>query len=147
MNIPLFKKILLGIICTTILCPARLYAQNQNKVVDAQGTEQILYRQSYALLIGASDYTAGWPDLPGVREDIAAVEKVLKQHNFTVTKISDPDRKKLDVALEKFINDYGLDEENRLLIYFAGHGYTIKKKYGGEMGYIVPVDAPQSPCR
>jgi uncharacterized caspase-like protein len=117
-------------------------AQNGETVVDSQGAQQILYRQSYALLIGVSDYTAGWPDLPGVREDIAAVEKVLKQHNFTVTKVSDPDRKKLDVALEKFINDYGLDEGNRLLIYFAGHGYTIKKKYGGEMGYIVPVDAP-----
>lgn len=138
----LFKNILFGMSCAVLLCPFLLHAQNQDRVVDAQGNEQLLYRQSHALLIGVSDYTAGWPDLPGVREDIAAVEKILKRHNFTVTKVSDPNRKNLDAALEKFIHDYGLDEENRLLIYFAGHGYTIKKKYGGEMGYIVPVNAP-----
>ncbi|SVD50932.1 uncharacterized protein METZ01_LOCUS403786, partial [marine metagenome] len=34
-------------------------------------------------------------------------------------------------------------KDNRLLIYFAGHGYTIAPKYGGtEMGYIVPSNAP-----
>ncbi|MCI5210832.1 MAG: caspase family protein, partial [Candidatus Electrothrix sp. ATG2] len=80
--------------------------------------------------------------MPGVKEDIAAVEKILKQHSFTLTKVSDPDRQALDAAFEKFIHDYGLDEGNRLLIYFAGHGYTVTKKYGEEMGYIVPVDAP-----
>ena len=142
MNIPLFKKILWRIICTTILCPALLHAQDQRKVFDSQGVEQLLYLQSHALLIGASDYTAGWPDLPGVKEDIDAVEKILKQHHFTITKVSNPDRKALDAALEQFIHDYGLDEGNRLLVYFAGHGYTVTKKYGEEMGYIVPVDAP-----
>ncbi|MCI5157220.1 MAG: caspase family protein, partial [Candidatus Electrothrix sp. AUS1_2] len=153
MNRLYLKKIFFLLIWIAVSYPALLNAQrglrvvntqvqDGLKVVDSQGTEQILYHQSYALLIGVSDYTAGWPDLPGVREDIAAVERILKQHNFTVTKVSDPDRKNLDAALEKFIQDYGLDEGNRLLIYFAGHGYTIKKKYGGEMGYIVPVDAP-----
>ncbi|WP_339138479.1 MAG: caspase family protein [Candidatus Electrothrix sp. GW3-4] len=136
------NRLLFGIICTIILCPSLLHAQKKVQIFNAQGVEQILYRQSHALLIGASDYTAGWPDLPGVKEDIAAVEKILKEHNFSITKILNPDKQALNEAFEKFIRDYGLDEENRLLVYFAGHGYTLKKKYGEEMGYIVPVDAP-----
>ncbi|MCI5208659.1 MAG: hypothetical protein D3910_07665 [Candidatus Electrothrix sp. ATG2] len=142
MTVPLLKNILQGIICTIILCPAFLYAQNQNRVVDAQGNEQLLYRQSHALLIGASDYTAGWPPLPGVKDDISAIEKILKKHNFTITKVLNPDSRKLDNAFDEFIHQHGLDEENRLLFYLAGHGYTTKKKYGEDMGYIIPVDAP-----
>jgi formylglycine-generating enzyme required for sulfatase activity len=45
-------------------------------------------------------------------------------------------------AFDTFINTHGQEEEDRLLIYFAGHGHTLKPKYGGDMGYIVPVDAP-----
>ena len=45
-------------------------------------------------------------------------------------------------AIEKFINDYGYDYENRLLIYYAGHGNTLKAGAGYEQGFIVPSDAP-----
>jgi len=37
---------------------------------------------------------------------------------------------------------HGVDPENRLLFYFAGHGNTIEMSYGGKLGYIVPADAP-----
>ena len=29
-----------------------------------------LYEESHALVIGVSDYTNGWPKLPGVRKDV-----------------------------------------------------------------------------
>ena len=45
-------------------------------------------------------------------------------------------------AIEKFINDYGYEYENRLLIYYAGHGNTLKAGAGYEQGFIVPSDAP-----
>jgi len=32
------------------------------------------------------------------------------------------------------------------LFYFAGHGHTLKKSYGGNVGYIVPADAPLPDC-
>ncbi|KOR29067.1 hypothetical protein TI05_15760, partial [Achromatium sp. WMS3] len=38
-----------------------------------------LYKGSYALLIGASEYRAGWPRLPGVKKDIPEVQKALEQ--------------------------------------------------------------------
>jgi|GEM_PF-3809081 len=101
-----------------------------------------LYKGSYALLIGVSNYTAGWPKLPGVLQDIEDIEKTLKSHGFEVFILKDPDSVHLVSGIKDFINRYGLEAENRLLIYFAGHGHTEKLAYGDEMGYIVPSDAP-----
>lgn len=39
---------------------------------DRQGREVGWYDGSYALLIGVSDYTAGWPDLESVPGELAA---------------------------------------------------------------------------
>ena len=42
----------------------------------------------------------------------------------------------LSKRFERFINLYGFEENNRLVFFYSGHGYTRKGK-----GYIVPVDA------
>lgn len=106
------------------------------------GKDIQLYDKSYALVIGVSDYAAGWPKLPGVKNDIEEVARALERHGFQVTKVVNPDSAQLDKAFKAFIDENGIGVENRLLFYFAGHGHTIKQSYGEEMGYIVPVDAP-----
>jgi len=100
-----------------------------------------LYDKSYALLIGVSDY-AHWPDLPGVEEDIELVGQALKQHGFKVISLLNPTRASFDTTMRNFIGDYGQDPENRLIIYYAGHGYTLTTNRGRELGYIVPSDTP-----
>lgn len=114
---------------------------NVVKIIDSHGHEVGLYHQSHALVIGVSDYDSGWPRLPGVQEDVKAVRAALKEHGFNVETVINPTRVKLYQAFLNFINRYGQTVENRLLFYFAGHGYTRKLAYGEEMGYIVPVDA------
>ncbi|MEC7640963.1 MAG: caspase family protein [Nitrospinota bacterium] len=112
-------------------------------IKDKQGRQIGLYRESYALLIGVSDYSGRWPSLPGVGEDLEAVQSVLQRMGFAVFKVLNPNRNELNDSIDSFINNYGLERDNRLLLYFAGHGHTITPKYGGnEMGYIVPRDAP-----
>jgi hypothetical protein len=106
------------------------------------GKEIKLYDKSYALVIGVSDYARGWPKLPGVKNDIEAVARALERHGFQVTVVENPDSIQLDKAFKTFIDTYGMNVENRLLFYFAGHGHTVKQSYGEEMGYIVPADAP-----
>ena len=54
------------------------------KITDNQGQEVGLYRQSHALVIGVSDYSEGWPRLPGVQKDVKAVSATLKGHGFNV---------------------------------------------------------------
>ncbi len=97
------------------------------------------FKESHALLIGASDYTNGWPDLESIPADIRLLEKTLTDKGFIVQTVTDPDGKTLKEAFESFINAYGYNSENRLLFYYAGHGHTMDD---GSRGYLVPVDAP-----
>lgn len=98
-----------------------------------------LYGASYALLIGVSDYTAGWPDLESIPRELDAVKAMLKDQGFQVVKHLNPDSLTLERAFNDFIADYGLKPDNRLLFFFAGHGHTRKQ---GTKGYLVPTDAP-----
>jgi|GEM_PF-1384531 len=112
------------------------------QVLDADQKSVLLYGHSHALLIGAGNYTAGWPKLANVATDIRQVRKALESIGFEVEIVEDPDYQELRQAFTSFINRYGYEVDNRLLFYFAGHGHTVKQAYGEDMGYIVPVDAP-----
>ncbi len=101
-----------------------------------------LYEGSYALIIGAVNYRY-WAKLGGVRDDLPAVRSVLEKHGFKVEELLDPTGDDLLARINKFINDYGLYPDNRLLIYFSGHGYTEVSGDGRKFGYVVPVDAPK----
>ncbi len=112
------------------------------KIRDQRGEQILLYKESHALLIGVSEYTNGWPRLPGVKSDVQEVKTALETQGFNVLVAMNLDRNTLERTLNSFITQYGHKPENRLLFYFAGHGHTMRLAYGGEMGYIVPADAP-----
>ncbi len=112
-------------------------------VQDHSGQQVGSYSASYALVVGVSIYTGGWPSLPGVKEDVRAVQEALQTQGFQVTMVLDPTKAQLEEAFAKFISAYGGDKDHRLLVYFAGHGHTIRPQYGGNpLGYLVPQDAP-----
>ena len=108
-------------------------------IKDTSGRKVGLYKGSYALLIGVSNYTAGWPKLHSVPNEINQVEAVLQTQGFHVVKVMNPTSDTLREVFEDFINDYGFDQDNRLLFFFSGHGHTRKD---GQKGYLVPTDAP-----
>lgn len=106
-------------------------------------TTDTLYAGSFALVIGVSDYTNGWKPLNGVKKDVPLVVAALEKQNFKVETLINPkDQDELQNGIRAFIRKYGYKYENRLLIYFAGHGHTDKLRDGREVGYIVPADAP-----
>ncbi|MCX6287220.1 MAG: gliding motility-associated C-terminal domain-containing protein [Bacteroidetes bacterium] len=133
-------------LCIAILFPVIfLFAQQRGmKPIEltVDGKVTVLYKQSHALLIGVSAYNMGLPPLPGVVGDIDRVKEALESNGFEVTKVMNPDALSLQRAFNSFISQFGQGAENRLLIYFAGHGYTEKMPYGEDIGYICPVDAP-----
>jgi hypothetical protein len=126
----------------------RAHASEENRgfnsivIRDSDGQEIDLYKESHALLIGVSNYVKGWPTLRGVKKDIGELSEVLRGQGFHVVIVEDPTYDQMLVSFSAFINKYGLNPDNRLLFYFSGHGYTATQSYGGEMGYIVPSDAP-----
>jgi hypothetical protein len=85
---------------------------------DNGGDEEMdLYRGSYALLIGASAYRAGWPSLESIPGELDNVEDLLVRKGFKVERVRDPDSQQLQDAFIGFINRYGYDRNNRLLFF------------------------------
>src|SRR5713226_9075494 len=62
------------------------------------GSQVGFYKESYALVIGVSDYTGGWPRLPGVKDDIQAVSRTLEKQGFHVVVVENPDQAALEKA-------------------------------------------------
>ena len=112
-----------------------LYPQN------GQIQQVSLYDNSYALVIGMSKYKH-WRPLAGPVKDVEEVGAVLKDHGFDVQVEMDLTGEELERKINQFIKKHGLDGNNRLLVYFAGHGETLVATDKREIGYIVPVDAP-----
>jgi tetratricopeptide (TPR) repeat protein len=112
------------------------------RVKGEKGQTESLYDESHALIVGVSDYTNGWGDLTGVVSDVAAVGSVLKNQGFNVRPVLNPTHELFDRELRDFISEYGQKERNRVLIYYAGHGYTEELRDGRDMSYLVPADAP-----
>ncbi|MCP3956317.1 MAG: hypothetical protein GY719_00540 [bacterium] len=112
------------------------------------------YDGRYALLVGTSgygDHNKGWRTLPGVLDDIESLELVLRGKGFEVRKVFDPRKRDFEREIQAFIKDHGKNKDGRqnrnlLLIYFSGHGETLKKSFldAGDFkaGFLVPVDAP-----
>jgi hypothetical protein len=103
--------------------------------------EVYLYKESWALVIGVSKYEH-WADLPGVENDVQRVRNILEKHGFKIQYLPNPTRQEFKTTIDDFINERGLDFENRLLIYFAGHGVTLKGPDNREEGYLVLRDTP-----
>ena len=132
------------IVIITILVLFQIHPANASRSISVSvktnsGSTVELYRNSYALLVGVSNYTGGWPDLESVPGELDQVQAALEKHGFEVTRILDPQSHELRQAFEDFIYQHGYDSGARLLFYFSGHGYTRKK---GRKGYLVPADAP-----
>lgn len=136
-------RFFLSVVIISITCISA-FAQlgYQPTTIRLNNTPTPLYDGSFALLIGISNYTNGLPALMGVSMDMASVKQKLENQGFKVILKLDIDLQEMGDAYNSFINTYGQEENNRLLFYFAGHGYTLKTTLGEELGYIVPVDAP-----
>jgi len=106
-----------------------------------------LYRDSHALVIGINQYSA-WPKLSHAVRDAQAVRDTLvTRFGFAadhVTLLTDADATRANIL--KALNDrFGdpkrVKRDDRVFVFFAGHGSTRKLPSGREVGYIVPVDA------
>jgi formylglycine-generating enzyme required for sulfatase activity len=106
-----------------------------------------LYKGSYALIIGNSEYDGNvWRKLEGVKKDVNAVKKVLESHNFEVILAENLTKRGIDSVLNGFVQKYGQNYENRLLFYYAGHGATTTNNITDEkLGWLVPVETISNP--
>ncbi len=146
------KGLRIGLLMAALMTGAFVnsFAQNQPntrgpkirlKETGGKESEGYLYKESWALVIGVSHYEH-WPELPGVKKDVERVKNILEKHGFMVRALLNPTRQEFKTTLDDFINERGLDFDNRLVIYFAGHGVTLKTPDNREEGYLVMSDTP-----
>ena len=82
-------------------------------IIQIPDGEQVeLYKGSYALVIGASDYQDNaWSDLSSVREDVKAVREALEEQGFQVDTLLDP----TEDALINEINDFQCNHSSSIV--------------------------------
>lgn len=104
------------------------------------------YGNSWAVVIGIDQY-AKWPklqyavrDAQGVRETLIdkfgfAPERVVTLKNAEAT------RNNILAAFHDKLAHGGVQKNDRIFVFFAGHGATRKLSSGRDLGYIVPFDS------
>ena len=132
-----------------LIAATELFSQRGMSVTvrTESGKEFDLYKppcDSYALVIGNGDYPVknGWNPLPGAIKDVKEVAEILERHGFKVMLKTDVTKSEFNQAFSEFIYESGKDPDNRLLFYYAGHGYTTKAATGEDLGYLVMLDTP-----
>ncbi|MEC7640537.1 MAG: DUF1566 domain-containing protein [Nitrospinota bacterium] len=112
-------------------------------VKDPLGNKIGSYQNSYALVVAVEDYADPWLDRPGTLKNATAIKGILENLGFAVTQVNHPKAESLRKELVDFINLYGQEPENRLLIYFSGHCHNLVPRHGAdEMEYLVPAGVP-----
>jgi peptidoglycan/xylan/chitin deacetylase (PgdA/CDA1 family)/uncharacterized caspase-like protein len=108
------------------------------------------YANSWAILVGIDDYKK-WPRLQYAVRDAEGVGQVLVQKfGFAPERVITLKNEQATRAgilgafhdlLERGKNVGGLQPNDRVFMFFAGHGATRKLSSGRDLGYIVPYDA------
>jgi hypothetical protein len=74
---------------------------------------------------------------------LMALQRGLENHFDSVEVVQDPTTEQLRQKIMHFLRYYGNDISARLLIYYAGHGYTENVyRYNETRGYITGKDTP-----
>ena len=105
------------------------------------------YHDSWAAIIGIDDYV-NWQKLQYAAHDALGVKDLLIQkynfkpdHVFTLLNGEATRQNILSLLGDKLGDPKMVQREDRVLVFYAGHGATRKLASGRELGYIIPVDA------
>jgi len=108
------------------------------------------YRESWALIVGINDYQH-WPKLRYAVNDANAISETLvskfgfKRENIRMLLNGDATRERILATLgDEFTDGKKVQREDRVFVFFAGHGATRTFDENRQLGFIIPVDADQS---
>jgi uncharacterized caspase-like protein len=102
------------------------------------------YENSHALIIGVNQYQKVSP-LEYACSDAVAVADVLKtrfgfpEANIRLLLDAQATRSNVLDGFLQFASDSKVTDDDRLVVFFAGHGHTVSGRRG-ETGFLVPVD-------
>ncbi|WP_105532342.1 polysaccharide deacetylase family protein [Solimicrobium silvestre] len=104
------------------------------------------YSNSWAIVIGINDY-AKWPKLQYAVQDSQGVRQILieklgfpSDHVFSLQN-GEATRNGILAMFHDRLANSSVQKDDRIFVFFAGHGATRKLSSGRDLGYIVPVDS------
>ena len=106
------------------------------------------YKNSHALVIGINRYHHASP-LAYAENDATEIARALKEkHSFAENRVQlllgdDATADNIRKMFLGLATDPEVGEDDRIMVFFAGHGHTILGGRG-EVGYLVPVDGSTS---
>ncbi|GHH59633.1 MULTISPECIES: polysaccharide deacetylase family protein [Gammaproteobacteria] len=112
----------------------------------ADATVTTGYEKSWALVIGIDDY-AKWPRLEYAANDAQAIADALTgrfgfpSSQVIVLKNGEATRNNILAAFHDRLADGRTQKNDRVFVFFAGHGATRRLASGRELGYIIPADS------
>jgi len=104
------------------------------------------YQNSWAIVIGINDYVK-WPKLQYAVQDAKAIrESLVNRLGFSNDKVltlsnGEATRNNILALFHDKLGHAQLKKDDRVFIFFAGHGATRKLSSGRNLGYIIPVDS------
>jgi uncharacterized caspase-like protein len=99
--------------------------------------------RGHALLIGVSNYTRGWDQLPSVKNDLQDLKTGLAPYFETVDTILNPTVAELRNQMHDFLMGHWNKSDERLFVYYSGHGFTdFNQSSRQNDGYITGSDTP-----
>src|SRR6266571_3217530 len=106
-----------------------------------------LYHDSWAVIIGIDNYPK-WPKLHYAVNDANGIKEILlskfgfkSEHVITLFNEDATREKILSVLGDTLSNPKNVQHDDRVFMFFAGHGATRRLPSGRDLGYIVPFDA------
>ena len=106
------------------------------------------YRQSHALVIGINEYERA-PRLEQATNDAEGFARVLHErfdfteHNVTILTDSRATKTEILRLFMRYAQDDAVGNDDRIIVYFAGHGHTVRARRG-ETGFLIPADGDPS---
>ena len=104
--------------------------------------------RSWALLVGINTYKS--PDIPALswcEADVDATASALqtsqgfRPDDISMLKGPEATRQGIIEALSRFTDPRLVGENDRVVVYFSGHGQTVPIPRNGMMGFLLPYDA------
>ena len=106
-----------------------------------------MYRESWAVVVGIDAYRR-WPRLSYAANDARAVQDLLvrrflfKPENVTLLLDEKATRESILAALgDRLADPARVSKDDRVFVFFAGHGATRRLSSGRSLGYLIPVEA------
>ena len=106
-----------------------------------------LYRESWAVVIAIDNYPK-WPKLEYAVNDAKGVKDILlnkfgfkRDHVITLFNEEATRERILSVLGDTLSDPNNVKREDRVFVFFAGHGATRRLPSGRDLGYIIPWDA------